>query len=567
MRKRIKWFVLLLMIISVVLTVRGLLKEPAVPERAYLQLDINGTYVEAPPQDLLGRFFASDEHTLVDLLANIRKAKVDKRIKGVVARIGALDAGWAKVEDIRDALADFKKSGKPLIAVLQQEVTGANREYYLASVCDRIYLPPSATAPLVGLAAHFTFLGEVWEKLDIDMTVEKVAEYKTFGDMIGYKEMTAAHREMANSLLDSLNDHFVSTIAQARGLEADDIRALIDRCPIQPQDFVDAHLADGAKYLEDLHDEIGGDEMPLLNARDYAQVSASSLKLDNGPQIAVVYAVGGIVSGEGGRSVQGEVLGSDRLIKALSDAAEDGDIKAIVFRIDSPGGSALASDLIWRATQAAQKKKPIVVSMSDVAGSGGYYIAAGASRIVAQPTTLTGSIGVVFARPNIKGLLNKIGVHTETITRGRFAAVDDLTTKLEPEGRAKLVEEMNHVYDVFVERVANGRKLEPEQVRDVARGRVWTGAQAKEKGLVDTLGGFAVALQEAKAAAGLKADAEVELVFYPRPEHLLERIAKLLSVRMATTLPPLLQNALRTLAFPFHEGSILTLMPESVEIR
>jgi protease-4 len=568
MRRLIKRLLILGIVAAIgMFVVRTVLKGPKVPEGAYLVLDVGGTYVEAPPQDLLGRVLAGQEHTLMDVLTSIRKARVDSRIKGVIVRIAAIDAGWAKVEDIRDALTEFKKSGKPLLALLQQEVSGSNHEYYLASVCDRIYLPPSATAPLNGLAAHFTFLGGIWEKLDIEMTVEKIAEYKSFGDMIANKEMTPAHREMANSLLDSLNDHFVSTIAEARGLQPEAVRSLIDECPVRPAQFVDAHLADGSKYLEDLHDEIGGDETPLVQSNDYEHVSPESLHLDSGPRIAVVYAVGGIVTGKSGSSVRGELLGSDTVSESLAEAAADDDIKAIVFRIDSPGGSALASDLVWRATQAAQKKKPVIVSMSDVAGSGGYYIAAGAARIVAQPTTLTGSIGVVFARPNAKGLLNRLGIHTETIKRGRFAAIDDLSSPVDSQERAKLVDEMNHVYAVFVDRVAQGRKLTAEQVNDIGRGRVWTGLQAKENGLVDVLGGFQAAVQEAKLAAGIDATAEVELIFYPKPKHLLARLRELLETRGAASLPPVLRQLASALALPFGDSSILALMPENVEIR
>lgn len=568
MRRLIRYLFILFVIVTIgSLIARRLLRAPTIKAGSYLLLEVGGNYSEGPPQDLIGSLLHRRERTLIDLITMIREAQVDQRIKGVILKVTSLEIGWAKIQDIRDALLDFKKSGKPLLALLQVEASGSNKEYYLASTAERVYMSPSVTAPLNGLAATFIFLGGVWEKLDIQMDVEKVREYKTFGDMLAYKEMTAAHREMANSLLDSLNTQFVTGIVQNRGLEADAVRALIDKCPVSPADYEAAHLSDGTRYLQDLHDEIGGDQTPLVEMKDYAEVDAQSLGLDVGPKIGVVYAVGGIVTGDSGTSIQGEMMGSDTVSRAINDAADDAAVRAIIFRVDSPGGSALASDLVWRATQQARKKKPLIVSMSDVAGSGGYYVAAGGSRIIAQPGTLTGSIGVVFARANIKGLLTRLGINTETITRAPFATLEDVTTPLTPEGRAKLVTEMDHIYDVFVDRVATGRNLTAERVNDIGRGRVWTGAQAKENGLVDELGGFMAATQAAKAAAGIDAKQEVELVFYPRHKSLLERIGEAISGGKSTDLPGAWQQVLRTVTTPFEDGSLLTLMHESIEIR
>jgi protease IV len=567
MRKRLRFILFMLLVLVVVGWVaRSRLRAPRIAAGSYLELDIDGVYAEAAPQDIVGRLLRGREHALIDLLAMIRTAQVDKRIKGVITRIGRIDSGWAKVQDIRDALLEFKKSGKPLIALIEHEAGGGNKEYYLGAVADRLYLSPTSTAPLSGLAAQFLFLGGVWEKLDIEMNVEKIREYKTFGDMLGNKEMSAAHREMANSLLDSIDAQLVSGLAQTRGLEPDAVRALIDRCPVSPEELVAAQLSNGTKYLQDLQDELGAGT-PLVAMKDYAQVNPNSLGLDVGPKIGIVYAVGMIVTGEGGSGIEGQALGAQALSDALADVADDDDVRAIVMRVDSPGGSALASDLVWRATQAARKKKPLIVSMSDVAGSGGYYIAAGASRIVAQPGTMTGSIGVVFARPNVRGLLARLGITTETLTRGTFADLDDITTALRPDERQKLIDEMTLVYDVFVSRVAAGRGLTPEQVNDLGRGRVWTGAQAKQNGLVDELGGFTTAVQAAKHAAGIDAKKEVELVFYPKPESLLQHVAALLNARTAAVVPEQLRTVLRSLAVPFAAGTPLTVMPETIDVR
>lgn len=568
MRRRTRYILILLVLVAgAVIIARRALRGPAVPNGSYLVLEVSGSYVEAPPQDILGRLLRRRGRTLIDLLTMIREAQVDKRIKGVIVRISTVEIGWAKAQDVRDALLDFKKSGKPLLALLEQEVSGRNKEYYLASAADRVYLSPDVTAPLTGLVAQFYFLGGVWDKLDIQMDVEKIAEYKTMGDMIANKEMTPAHREMANSLLDSINEQFISALARSRGLEPATVATLIDQAPVSPSDIEAAHLSDGTKFLQDIHDELGGAETPLVPMKDYEQVDPKALGLDTGPKIAVVYAVGVVTTGESGTTVQGQTMGSETVSQALKDATDDTDARAIIFRIDSPGGSALASDLVWRATQEARKQKPVVVSMSDVAGSGGYYIAAGASRIVAQPGTMTGSIGVVMARPNIRGLLARFGINTETISRGKFADLEDLTVPLTAESRQKLVAEMDHIYDVFVSRVSAGRNMTSERVNDIGRGRVWTGAQAKENGLVDELGGFTAAIQAAKQAAGIEATQEVELAFYPQPRTFIERVGELLSARISVAIPPPWQRVLYALVPPFHGGSLLTLARETIEIR
>jgi len=568
MRRRIRYVLLVVLLLLIGgWLIRTRLQGPAIKAGSYLLLDLKGTYSEGPPQDLLGSVLHRRDRTLIQLLTTIRMAQVDERIAGMIARVGQLEVGWAKIQDVRDALVEFKHAGKPLLALLEQEASASNKEYYLASIADRVYLSPNVTAPFNGLEAQFLFLGGVWDKLDIQMDVEKIGAYKTAGDMIANKTMTAAHREMANWLLDSLSRQFVDGIAQARGLDTGAVEAVINDCPVTPAEFQDAKLSNGIKYLEDLHGEIGGEETPLVRLDEYEHVAATSLGLDVGPKIGVVYGVGAIITGESGTGVNGDVLGSATAIEAINDAAEDTNVRAILFRVDSPGGSALASDLIWRATQEARKHKPVIVSMSDVAGSGGYYIAAGANRIVAQPGTLTGSIGVVLTRPNITGFLGNLGVNTQTLSRGKFADLDNVTTPLTPEGRQKLIAEMNLIYDVFVQRVASGRNLDAAAVDAIGRGRVWTGAQARDNGLVDELGGFRAGLQAAKAAAGIAATEEVQLVFYPRRKGLLERASELLNARLQAELPALVRSALRALPLPFESGAALTLMPERIDIR
>lgn len=557
--------ILLVVFVIAALIVRYALRGPTIAADSYLVLEIGGSYAEAPPQDIFGRLLRRETRTVLDLLNLIRTARADNRIKGMIAKISSLEIGWAKTQDLRDALLDFKQSGKTLVALLQPE-SGSNQEYYLATASDRIYLSPDVTTPLTGLSAQFVFLGGLWGKLDIEMDVEKIGQYKTAGDTLAAREMTPAHREMADSLLDSVDGQFISGLATARRLEAASLRNLIDQAPVSPANFESAHLSDGTKHLQDIHDELGGEQTPLVPMEDYAHVDPKSLGLDTGPRIAVVFAAGLITSGESGSSFQGETVGADSLTDALKEAAEDAETRAIILRIDSPGGSALASDAVWRATQHARKSKPLIVSMSDVAGSGGYYIAAGANRIVAQPGTLTGSIGVVMARPNLRGLLGRMGINTETLRRGKFADLDSTLTPLTPAGREKLVAQIDHIYDVFVARVTSGRTMTAERVDEIGRGRVWTGAQARENGLVDQLGGFMAAVQAAKEAAGIAAAEEVELTYFPEPKTFLERISQIVDARVIDTIPVTWLQPLRLLLLPFQDGSLLALMPEVIEI-
>ncbi|HVN85075.1 MAG TPA: signal peptide peptidase SppA [Candidatus Binatia bacterium] len=570
MGRRIRVILILLLLLSVVaLFARAWIVGPRVKPGSVLLVDLSGAYAEAPPADLVGRWLRHREPTLIELITMLKKAAADERIKGVVLHVTQLEIGWAKAQEIRDAIAAFKRSGKRIVSYLEQEVASGNIDYYVASAADQVFVPPGGSAPVTGLLSQFFFLGGVWEKLDIDMQVEKIREYKTAGDMLANKSMTPAHREMANSLLDSINGQFVGGIAAARGLDPKAVQTIIDDTPMTPAALASSGLTDGVKFLDELRADLAGPQQAFLKQDEYQPPGREWPGLDQRPRLAVIYAVGPIHSGEATGGVGGDSVGSETLIDAFDKAAADDGARAIVFRVDSPGGSALASDLIWRATQQARLKKPVIVSMSDVAGSGGYYIAAGGTRIVAEPGTLTGSIGVVMAKPNIRGLLAKLGVATESLTRGKFARLEDTTSSLTPLERAKVVAGMTHIYDVFVDRVAVGRQLTRERVNEIGRGRVWTGAQAKENGLVDELGGFARAIEIAKESVGIPVEQDVRLVFYPQRKGTLERLAQYIDARAVVSLPPGWQQALLA-AFPawdFPDGALLTLMSEQVQIR
>jgi protease-4 len=564
-----KWIIFGLLALVMFLASRTFFGGPSVPEGAYLLLDLQGEYAEHAPDEVLYRLFAEPPVSLLDLLLLIRNAREDGRVKGMVVRLRPLQIGWAKAQDIRTALQAFRDAGKPLYAYLEQEFSASTLEYYVASVADRVYLPPGAAAPVNGLLAQYVFLGGVWEKLDIDMEVEKIREYKTFGDMITNKEMSPYHREMANSLLDSIYGQFIDGIAEARRMKPAAVRGVVDTSPATAAELEARGLADGARFLDELRVELAGRDGEFFSAEEYRQADGPPLASEPSGEIAVIYGAGTVMTGESQGSISGSgTMGADTVSTAFREASERDEVKSILFRIDSPGGSALASDLIWRAVDQARAVKPVIVSMSDVAGSGGYYVAAAASKIVAQPATMTGSIGVVLSKPNISGLLANLGINTESLRRGDLAELTSLTKSLTPAERRRLTDSMNHVYQLFVERVSTGRGISPAEVEAVGRGRVWTGEQAKDNGLVDELGGFFAAIDAAKESAGISRDERMKLVFYPKRKPFLARLADLLSFRMVGGPPPF-WNRLRAslLAYEFRPGSVLALMPQQIEIR
>jgi protease-4 len=521
-------FVVLLGVIGIWMAFRT--PEPTIRDNSVLVLRVAGPLPDYTPDDPFKKFFGGPDQSLTGLVMQFKKAKVDKRIKAVLIDVNMSGVGWGKAEEIRDAITDFRSSGKQVYAYIE---FGLNKEYYIATAADKIIVPPPGELFINGLAADVMFFRGSLDKLGIYPDIYQIGKYKSAGDMFTQKQMTEAHRQYINELLDDLFGRYKNAIAQARHKSPEEVNTLIDNAPYNAQQAKDAGLIDDAMYRDEvetmLKKQLGQKESePLISVRgnEYRDVSPESLGLNKGERIAVIYASGEIGSGSSQNSPSGDQsIGSDTVAKALNDAAADKTIKAIVLRVDSPGGSGLASDIIWRAVETANQKKPVVVSMSDVAASGGYYISASAAKIIAQPSTITGSIGVVAGKPVMRGFYDWLGISNEYVLRGKTAGMFRETEKFSDEERAKFEDWIKTTYyRDFVPKVAKGRGKDAAYVDSVGQGRVWTGAQAKDKGLVDEFGGLDRAIDVAKQLAKIPADKGVERVILPFPTTFLQQL-------------------------------------------
>jgi protease-4 len=504
--------------------------EPTIRENSVLALRVAGSLPDYSPDDPFKKIFGGPDQSLTGLVMQFKKAKVDNRIKAIILDINMSGVGWGKAEEIRDAITDFRSSGKQVYAFIE---LGLNKEYYIATACDKIIMPPPGELFVNGLAADVMFFRGSLDKLGIYPDIYQIGKYKTAANMFKEKEMTEAHREFIDEMLDDLFNRYVNTIAQTRKKSPDEVRAIIDNAPYNSFKAKEVGLIDDAIYRDDLEKQIkkqlgykDNDTFTPVRGGDYRDVSPESLGLNKGERIAVIYATGEIGSGSSQNSPSGDQsIGSDTVAKALNDAAADNSIKAIVLRVDSPGGSGLASDIIWHAVEVANQKKPVVVSMSDVAASGGYYISASAARIIAQPSTITGSIGVLAGKPVMRGFYDWLGISNEYVLRGKTAGMFRETEKFSDDERVKFEEWIKTTYyQDFVPKVAKGRKKDAEYIDSVAQGRVWTGAQAKDRSLVDEFGGLDRAVEVAKQLAKIPADKGVQRVILPYPTTFIQQL-------------------------------------------
>jgi protease-4 len=529
-------FVTVLLVAGTLLLVGGLKPSVApLPGNILLTVDLTRDLPEGASEEPLLRLLVGPKPTLRDFLDAIEAAGDDPRVKGVLARVGEDGLGLARVQEVRDAIAAFRSKGKFAFAFADSfgEFGPGTRPYYLATVFDEIWLQPMGNVGLTGLYAESPFLKGTLHLLGIVPQFDHREEYKTAMNLLTEVKMTPAHREEVETLLAALAGQIVRGIAQGRKLSEAEVHDLIDRGPLLAEEAVQAKLVDRLGYRDEA----------LAHARARAGSGAEVVSLQKyldragrphreGSTIALIYGSGLVMrSGDSANPVTGsKLMAATEVTRAFRAAVRDPAVRAILFRIDSPGGSAVASESIWREVVFARERgKPVIASMGDVAGSGGYYVAAGADKIVAEPATLTGSIGVLAGKLVVADLLKKIGVSTDSAQIGANAAMFSPTADFSARARSRLEAFLDETYKGFKDHVATGRHMTAEEVEAVAKGRVWSGEDAKARGLVDELGGYSVALRLAKQAANLPPDAPFTLTVFPREETLPELIYDRLS--------------------------------------
>lgn len=503
-------------------------KEVSVKENTILHLDLNGRrLVERTTEDDLnfGGFnpFGGDMNAgLVNLKKAILEAKTNENIKGIYLNTGLIMAGQANLLELREVLIDFKESGKFIVAYDEAYTEGG---YFLASVADEIYLNPLGGIDFNGFSSEAIFIKGFFEKVGIKPEVFRVGEFKSAVEPFILDKMSDENRLQTQYFLDDINNLAVAQIAESRGIALDSLKKINSEMLVRkPKDAVTYKLATALAYEDEVHtklrEKLGlteDDEISTINATDLGSISKSK-NVTSKNRIAVIIAEGDIVGGD----IDG-ALSSEKFAKEIRKARKDENIKAIVLRVNSPGGSIVASDVIWREMVEAKKAKPVIVSMGEVAASGGYYIAAPADTIVAQPNTITGSIGIFGLWFNVQELLNdKLGVTTDVVSTGQLSDFMNAARPLTEVERGIIQTSIEDGYETFISRVAEGRGMHPDSVKKVASGRVWTGTQAKERGLVDVLGGLDTAIEI--AVAKINAGDDYRVVYYPEQEPWFEEL-------------------------------------------
>ncbi len=511
-------------------------KTPSVPSKAILEVDLERGLPETAPDSPFAVFGGEEPLSLRDVVDTLEKAGGDPHVVGLVARLGAAPIGVAEIQEVRDAVKAFRAKKKFAVAYSETfgEFAPGNGAYYLATAFDEVWLQPSGDVCLNGLVAESPFVRSALDKLGVKPEFGQRYEFKNAMNTFTETKFTDAHREATSKLVSSLFGQMVRGIAEGRKLTEDEVRALVDRGPFLGPEALEARLVDGLAYRDEVLEKLkkkGGADAKLFGLSAY-------LKKEGRPHesgkrtIALVYGVGGVARGKssGNPITGGQTMGSETVAKAIRTAVEDRDIAAIVFRVSSPGGSYVASDTIWREVVLARKAgKPVIVSMGDVAASGGYFVAIPADKIVAQPGTITGSIGVLGGKMVTSAMWEKVGLTFDQVELGANANMWNASKSFTPAEWERFNAWLDRVYTDFTSKVAEGRKLPKERVLEIAKGRVWSGEDAKEIGLVDALGGYPIALKLAKEAAKIPAGEAVKVAVYPREKKPFEALAEKLS--------------------------------------
>lgn len=539
-------------------------RRPEVADGSTLFLRLEGPVPEQPPVEIPLPFWQSHAPVTVrDAWEILRSAAADRRIRAMVVAPQSLGAGWAKLQEIRDGILAFRRSGKPVIAWLRNPRT---REYYLATAADQIYMAPEDLLDVKGLRAELAFFRGTLDKLGVQVEIERVGKYKDAADMFTRTSMSEESREVLNSVIDQLFGRLISAVAEGRRKTPDQVRALIDQGPFLAAEARTSGLIDGTLYedqvLDVLKKRLDQKELKRVSHRDYLR--AQALSGERARRVAFIVGEGAILRGRAEGPGSEEMIASETFIRLLRQVGNDAGIRGAIVRIDSPGGDAIASDDILRELKLLRAKKPLVISMSDVAASGGYFISMTGDPVVAYPDTITGSIGVIYGKFNLRGLYDKLGIRKDTVTRGRFADIDSDYQPLSEAGRKKLRDSVGAVYQGFLARVAEARQRKVEEIDALGQGRVWMGAQAKERGLLDELGGLDRAVELLRAKARIPPEEKIRLIPYPPKRSLLELL-------LARSAEAALDARVRELVREFDlrlwsRGGILKVMPYRISV-
>lgn len=504
--------------------------EPDLTDKTVLEVNFEQDYPEYASDISSPKKLFYKQPGLRDVVEALEQASRDERIKGMIAKIGASQKGLASIQELRNAVLDFRASGKPAIAYGETfgEAGPGNGAYYLATAFDEIYVQDSGDVNLTGLIYETPFLKGTLEKMGITPRLDNRYEYKTVMNMFTEKSFTDAHEEADMNVMMSQFIRIIKDIEERRKLSEDEVRELINRGPFYGKEAVDAKLIDGLAYRDEVYDKIKeqvGNDAAFLPLFQYYEAVGSPH--ESGETIALIFGVGEVHRGKSGYDplFQSSTMGSDTIAEAFRDAVEDPDVKAIIFRVNSPGGSYVASDTIWHETvKAKEAGKPVIVSMGDVAASGGYFVVAAADKIVAHPGTITGSIGVVGGKMLTAEFWKKLGITWDHVTTSNNGTMWSGIHDYNHSEAERFQTSLDRIYNDFVFKVAEGRNMPEDKVQDIARGRIWSGDDAKELGLVDELGGYSTALNLARQAIGLDKDAPVELKVFPKEKSVIERL-------------------------------------------
>jgi protease-4 len=544
--------------------------EPEIGENSYISINIRGAIPEYIPPDPFEEALGNSQLDIKNIRDILEKAIVDERVNGVLLKIGFLQVGFGAMQELQTLILNFReKTDKKIIAYLNGDIV-MMKDYYLAIACDSIYMPPETNLFLGGISAEVTFYKDFFKKYGVEAEFLHVGKYKSAPETYTRSDISQTAKQVLNEILDQYYDEMVQFISLQRNISVNKIKNLIDsKTGFTGKEAQAVGLIDNTRYTADFAElfKISKNLPKAFSGKAYAKTPASSLKIRDKSRIAVVYCTGAISSGSNSEDMLlGELAGAKTLIANLNKAASSSLNKAIILRIDSPGGSASASDLMWKAVKEAAEKKPLIASISSYGASGGYYIAMPADTIIANNASLIGSIGVFAGKFSFEGVYDYLKINNHTITRGKNANLFSLNQKWTPSEKRVVQNLIENFYETFIRKAAEGRNTSLAHIEQNAQGRVWTGKQALQKGLIDLNGGFYDAVRIAAEAAGIDSSESVRLVYYPRKKSFFKRFLSSVQVKLGLfqlSIPQTLEKFEKTLMR--IQNKPMALMPFRIE--